>query len=229
MRAPGISRTAWVGVLLLAHALDPAAGATTQDWATVSAGGGCASNLALRVHTTVGNVEASWARSPGHFTLLGGFPGGLELAPGRDSDGDGIPDEQDPDNDADGLADLDELSGTAFQGLARTDACAADSDGDGMSDLEEARGLFDPWDPHHALKLIALSAPGGEVTLQWIGKGGGATNAVVSLDRLGGGSTPTVLDRRAYAGGDTPWFKTTNTFTDRDATTSRIYRVEIHP
>jgi hypothetical protein len=81
----------------------------------------------------------------------GGEGGGAEVDAGgsNDSDGDGIPDDQDtgdclspdnPDSDGDGLSDGDEL-------IEGTDPCNPDSDGDGIPDGAEIDIGSDPNDP----------------------------------------------------------------------------------
>ncbi len=60
--------------------------------------------------------------------------------PDLDTDGDGVPDELDRDNDGDGLFDIDEITGAAFGGHAATDPNNPDTSGDGMSDGDKARG-----------------------------------------------------------------------------------------
>lgn len=149
--------------------------------------------------------------------------------PHRDTDGDGLPDELDFDNDGDGLPDRAELDGSVFHGLATSDPNLADTDGDGMSDAAEAAGRFDPRDPKHRLALIGMAVSGQNMTLRWIGKGGGTTNVLFSKGALGPGGTPGVVHRSAFPGGVAPWFKTTNSHTLPTTLRTNFYWVQVEP
>ncbi|MCX6879613.1 MAG: VWA domain-containing protein [Verrucomicrobia bacterium] len=62
----------------------------------------------------------------------------LVYTPGADTDGDGIPDATDPDDDNDGLTDVDEIN------FLHTDSKHQDTDGDGYTDGEEKAAGTDP-------------------------------------------------------------------------------------
>ena len=151
------------------------------------------------------------------------------LKPALDTDHDGAADEWDVDNDSDGLQDGAELDGSAFQGCARTDPNRSDTDGDGMNDAAEAAGMFDPLDPSHKLEILGLTCAAGDLTLRWIGKGGGALAAVLGGDRPGSGSVTNIVVRGSWAGGDAPWFKATNSCTWTAATNAGFFVVRQSP
>lgn len=146
--------------------------------------------------------------------------------PGLDHDGDGIPDELDPDNDGDGLADGNELDGSAFAGYAATDPNKPDTDGDHMDDGAEAAGMYDPLDPNHCLEIVRLTRQAQDYTLRWIGKGGGTTNAIFTDGSVVDAAFSTLLIRQPYAGGAAPWYKTTNTYTWAGAAPRQFLRVK---
>jgi hypothetical protein len=112
---------------------------------------------------TLGNIIASGARSAtwqfqvptdGPKTLSfrawsengGTVERTVTLGPGIDTDGDGIDDELDEDDDNDGMPDAFETA----NGLNPLDAADAsqDADGDGFTNLEEFQAGTDPQDPH---------------------------------------------------------------------------------
>lgn len=79
-----------------------------------------------------------------NITHYGGFMSAFMASPGLDTDGDGLPDEVDPDNDNDGLNDEEELSGSAFDQNIVTGVNNPDSDDDGFNDGAEAVAGTDP-------------------------------------------------------------------------------------
>ncbi len=127
-----------------------------------------------------------------------------------DTDGDGVPNELDWDNDGDGLSDLSELDGSAFDGYAVTDPNNPDTDGDGMSDGDESAGMYNPLDPEHRLEIVRIEIAEGIPRVRWIGKGGGRINTVESAEDLSAADPWTVLHSAPHYGGSAPWFATTN-------------------
>jgi len=92
-----------------------------------------------------------------------------------DTDGDGIPDQTDPDDDNDGLSDYEEVYWDGEPGLnaydpignptgTDTDPLNPDTDGDGVSDGVEAEWGYNPLDWGETPQLPALS-DGGLVVL----------------------------------------------------------------
>ena len=127
------------------------------------------------------------------------------------------------------MSDLAELDGSAFGGWAVTDPNKPDSDGDGMADDAEAAGMYDPNDPNHRLAIVDLQAAGGNVTLTWVGKGGGTVNTILGCDDLVPERPTNLVHSAAYAGGDSPWYKATNTHTWAESESPRFYSVQTAP
>ena len=106
-------------------------------------------------------------------TLYQGYLAGGVLFTNLDHDADGLCDEVDPDNDSDGLADLDELYGNLFPLTTVTDVNNADSDGDGASDGSEVVMATNPLDAESLLRLTQFQlSQDGWVTLAWQAQGG---------------------------------------------------------
>ena len=148
-----------------------------------------------------------------------------------DHDTNGVPDELDWDNDGDGLADVDELDGSAFQGYAQTDSNDADTDGDGMDDAQESAAMFDPLDPNHRLAFTEVRRTGDAMALCWIGKGGGITNRIVYTDDLAAGAPTNILVSVADPGGTSPWYKVvlTNEHLIPQSTLPQLFGLRIAP
>ncbi len=223
-----------VGILVLACWTAAAFGAEWDQLSTTLNGEGAisANTVAFggREYRHVGaGMQPGGVMTSAGGTLVnrGGFLQAVSLKrPDLDTDGNGIPDELDRDNDGDGLADRDEIDGTAFGGYARTDPNNPDTDGDGMSDADEAAGMYDPLDPHHLLEIVGLTRAGGNVTIRWIGKGGGTVNAIMANMAPFDGSFAETIVRQAYAGGAHPWYKATHTHTASDNGPGRFLRAE---
>jgi hypothetical protein len=141
---------------------------------TTDAGSSELTNGALRLVAAVGQGQPIAAVSADAGpTLYQGFLGGAVLFPNLDHDADGLCDEVDPDNDNDGLADLEELHGNLFPVTTITDVNKADSDGDGASDGAEAVMASNPLDSQSLLRLTQFQMEAdGTVTLAWQAQGG---------------------------------------------------------
>jgi hypothetical protein len=171
-------------------------------------GGGAYSNLSACAQP--GGIAYT---TGGALQNYAGFLGKISLFPGLDTDGDGLANEIDGDNDNDGLADGGEVSGSAFAGFATTDPNDPDSDNDGMDDNAEALVMFDPNDPRHVLRMVSIRKAGNNVELAWIGRGGGTVNEVGACTNLAAGPPTNVVNSAAYPGGTAPWYKQTNAYT----------------
>jgi len=200
-----------------------ATAAPTQELATVSCAGGWIANGTMRMAVCAGSLGGPVSHG-GNQTHYGGFIGASFIQPGTLS-ANGVPVEADPDNDGDGLEDGSEVDGTAFDGYAVTDPNRADTDGDGMSDDAEARGMYDPTDPGHLLRIIAFDTGNGTNSLTWIGRAG--LNRVYAGEELLSGAPTQLLHEAAFGGGTPPWYKTTNSHSwAAGASPNRVYQVE---
>ncbi|NCC52812.1 MAG: hypothetical protein EOM20_16575 [Spartobacteria bacterium] len=151
-----------------------------------------------------------------------GFLSGIAIRPEAVNSA-GIPVERTSDNDNDGLSDVDEISGAAFGGHARTDHNLADTDGDGMSDAQEAQHMYDPLDPAHRPWINAITYAQPQMRIEWIGRGGNTTNTIVWSDVLAVGVFTNELVVTNLLSGAAPWYKTTNVYEWNWAGTGRRY------
>jgi hypothetical protein len=214
------------GLFLIVLSGTMSVAAPEQSSSTVSACGSLHTNATVNTVCAVAQPGTAGVSRNSRYTHYSGFIGGAFIRPGT-TNAQGVALEATPDNDDDGLLDSDEISGAAFGGHASTDPNRADTDRDGMSDADEAAGMYDPNDPDHRLAILDLTDAGDNLTLKWVGKGGGTANTVLWNDNIMSGPPSNVLHTAPYAGGTTPWFKSTNEHTWAEAAaTTRYFRVE---
>ena len=221
---------AWLLAALIAAVPALSRAQTITAW-TCDAGIARVTNATTRLHTAAGQGQPLDAvRAASGTTVLPGFLAGALLASGLDHDADGIPDETDLDNDNDGLADLEELYGTAFASGTTTDVNCADCDGDGVNDGAEAGMHSNPWDAGSRLLLTAARCNTNQVTLCWRAQGGQRYSVLAGTNLLAAGPTNVVSGPVTASGGAAPWFDTvlTNSFSP-PAGTPRFYRVRLNP
>jgi len=220
-----MSRALLAGSLFIVWSFSQGEAAPEQSSSTIAACGSWHSNITVSTVCAVAQPGTVGVSGNGRYMHYAGFIGGAFIRPTA-TNTDGVALEADPDNDDDGLLDGDEISGAAFSGHASTDPNDADSDKDGMSDAAEAAGMYDPGDPGHSLKILALTESADNLTLKWVGKGGGTQNTILWGGNLIEGAPTNVLHAAAFAGGVSPWFKSTNSHTwVESAVTSRFFRV----
>jgi hypothetical protein len=165
--------------------------------------------------------------SGGGFQNQAGFLNTFFLKPGLDTDGNGVPDEADGDNDGDRLADLDEIIGNQFNPTTATQPNLADTDGDGVPDGEEAVAGTNPTDINALLEIIRIAKAGGGQDVGWVARGG-KTYVVRARTNLLAGSFAPIATNTAV-GGIAPWFVVTNAVTDATAVDTEFYAVEVLP
>ena len=138
-----------------------------QVSSVIDAGGGFATNGTHQSLMAIG--QGDLVASLGNLSHLdhAGFLNTFLLHPNLDADADGIPDENDPDDDNDSLSDYAELTGAAFIPPTPTDPFNPDSDGDGASDGNEARARTNPKDPGSVFRIGSVDMAGDEITLGW--------------------------------------------------------------
>ncbi len=144
-----------------------AADALTNEAATAGSAGGWVESAAYRSIVVASQPQPVSVASNGSFVSHGGFMNTFLLAPAADADGDGLADELDGDDDNDGLADVEEITGMAFDPVAASDPLRADSDGDGHGDGAEKAAGTDPLDSGSVFALLDMVADGDEMTVSW--------------------------------------------------------------
>jgi hypothetical protein len=159
-----------------------------------------------------------------------GFLNTFVLRPALDTDGDGLVDELDGDNDNDGLRDSEELAGTAFFPTTVTDVNDADSDDDGVSDSAEAIAGTDPGSDAIHLHITAVDRVGDDVLLQWQASTNRTYRVRASRELDGNGAFTTIVADAISVTNTAAsvWFVTTNTYRHVGAATNedvRFYRV----
>lgn len=173
-----------------------------------------------------GGISSSTA---GGMVNQAGFLNTFSLKPGLDTDGDGVADEVDPDNDNDGLADASEVGGSGFNPATVTQVNVADTDGDGVLDGWEATAGTDPTNPNAYLEIVAISNTPSGKGVAWLARGNNEKTYIVHARSTLTGTTSTVIFSNTVAGGSAPWFAITNSLSDVSITNMEFYAVEVRP
>jgi len=156
-----------------------------------------------------------------------GFLSTFVLFPHLDTNGNGIPDELDPDNDSDGLWDHWEVSGEKFNPLMPTNPNNPDSDNNGLSDFHEMVAGTNPQDANSAFQIVDIGPSGLNRAVTWNARGNNERIYVVKAINDSFDATPSVVIwSNTVAGGSAPWFGTTQTITDPN-TDARFFAVEV--
>lgn len=190
---------------------------------TVSSGG------ALTNISAAGQPGGVAVSEGGSFVNQAGFLNTFLLKPSLDTDGDGVVDELDQDNDNDGLTDISEINGSSFSPFSPTHVNMADTDGDGIIDGFEAASGTDPDSEDSFLRLVAISnAPLGR-GIAWLARGNNEKTYVVrafeDLDIMNGA----VVYSNTVAGGSAPWFAVTTSVVSVSSTNNQYFAVEVYP
>lgn len=215
----------WLGSMLLAVA--PQGWAQTNQTSSVVDGFGTRSTGSGFTHIGAGAQPGGITTSHGSgFINQAGFLNTFFLKSGLDTDGDGIPDEADADNDGDRLTDLDELGGGQFNPSTPTDLNIADTDGDGHSDFEEMLAGTDPTAVGSLLRIIATDRVGPHQVVTWPARGNSERIYVVRARTDSYAQPNVVIFSNSLPGGVAPWYGITNSLNHATTTGAVFYSVE---
>ncbi len=215
-----------VGVFLagaLAGSAQYAKSSSVLDGSGTRASGGVYANL-----SAAGQPGGIAESSGGSYVNQAGFLQTFFMKPGLDTDGDGLPDEADQDNDGDSLSDVAEIAGSAFDPMTATRVNEADTDGDGMSDGAESVAGTDPTNPDALLKIVRI-ARSSIADISWAARSNKAYRILFATTPLQ--PVTNVLTTVTASGAATaPWYVLTNTVTDATGPgASRVYGVQALP
>jgi hypothetical protein len=203
-----------------------AACAFTNQVGAVNGGGGVSSNVAYQSTGAIGPWAPSGQRSSAtHWEHVGMLASFLHHA-SLDHDGDGIPDEDDWDDDNDGLRDSGELVGVAFTPLTPSDPLSGDSDGDGASDGQEAAAGTNPTDASSAFRIAEVRQEGATFVITWQGREGVSYDLSVSDSPHFTESS--VVTNIVATGGTGTWLVSEVSATHVPSMLHLFYRVSIH-
>jgi len=178
-----------------------------------------------------GGIGTSYEGGPAHYSggriNRAGFLNTFVMFPDRDTRGNGIPDELDPDNDGDGLWDHWEVSGEKFSPNSPTNPNLVDSDNNGISDFAEMIAGTNPNDPASAFQIVAIEPDGANKEVTWRARGNNERIYVVrTIDGSYNGTPNVVIWSNTVAGGSAPWYETTETISD-PSVNARFYAIEV--
>lgn len=140
---------------------------TCLDGAGDRSSGGSYSNISAVAQP--GGIAVS---SSGDLVNYAGFLNTFSLQPGLDTDGDGLENEADADNDADQLSDIAEIEGSEFDPVTASNPNLADTDDDGIPDGGEAVAGTNPDDPDSLLHITAINNNAGNKEITYIAREG---------------------------------------------------------
>lgn len=200
--------------------------AFTNEVASPTGGGGMSANASLHSIGAVGVWASADGSASGSHWQRAGLLASLLLHPFLDCDGDGIPDEDDGDDDNDALSDVDELMGVGFSPATPTDPFASDTDGDGASDGREATAGTNPDDADSHFSITEVREQGDALVITWQGREGVsydlAASAALNPDFF------QVITNVVATGGTGVWFQAEVSATLVPSEAHLFYRVKIH-
>ncbi len=227
------------GLVLVASAETPSAASyETRNigWVCSGAGGlstgGIPAVITYAHRGVCGQPGGVTVSSGSGATNLAGFLHAVDLKqPATDTDGDGLADELDGDNDNDMLGDRLELGGQSFSPSTATDVNRADTDGDGMADGGELSAGTDPTDATSLFRITALRRTADDrLALQWTARADTVKRyRVLAADARGYDVPATPLATNQFAGGAGPWFQTMVAFTNSGPASNRFFTVQALP
>jgi hypothetical protein len=221
----------WVCCLLLLLTAAPGYGALTNTSQVVDGAGAWSSGGTYSNVNAVAQPGGVSISRNGSMINYAGFLNTVALRPALDTDGDGIINEYDPDNDGDDLEDSEELSGSEFSPTTVTDLNDADSDDDGMSDGEESVAGTDPLDVNALLAITAVTDLTNGTQISWLARSNKTYEVLwrTSLTNAGDYTSMDTVTVSAVAAG--PWYVVTNAYDDLTHSTvsNGFYRILVQP
>jgi len=220
----------FVLALVVAKCLVAAGQSVSNTSSVVDAAGGWTSAGNYSNVSAIAQSGGVTVSSAGGTRNYAGFLGTIVLLPSLDTDGDGLNDELDADNDNDGLEDAAELAGSAFSPATLTDLNKSDTDGDGATDGAEAVAGTNPRDAWHNLRFVSVDPIAPGATVGWLARQG-KTYRIWRTDSLQGNPAFTSLVATVVANGPAagPWLVLTNYYTDAAVAPKghRFYKIEV--
>ena len=204
-------------------------GATDQTSFVVDAGGGTSSNAFFSGVSAVGQGTPIGLTANAAFANYSGFLNTFVARPDLDHDTDGVVDENDPDDNNDGLTDLAELEGSAFDPATSTDVFHPDTDGDGAGDRDESVAETNPRDPNSVLALRG-EFDGANELIEWKSREGKTYELLRSSGIFELATAPQTTDVvTVLSGGVGPFKETTTVRTNEPPGEGAYYRVKALP
>ena len=218
-----------VSVLLWTALGTPVAMGYTNTSSVLDGSGTMSSGGSFTNISAAGQPGGISVSSGGTYVNQAGFLNTFSIKPGLDTDGDGVADELDQDNDNDKLADTAEVAGSGFSPTAPTLVNIADTDGDGVMDGFEATAGTDPNNASAFLKLVAISNSVGGKGVAWLARGNNQKTYIVRARPQLTSTVSTVVFSNTVAGGLSPWFAVTTAVAHASASNTLFYAVEVLP
>ncbi len=194
---------------------------------SLTSGGGVCSNL---MHDATGAMgvfpDTGQSGSDSHW-LRAGMLVSFLTRPDLDFDNDGIPDEDDRDDDSDLLSDSDELTGVRFIPTTATNPFNPDSDGDRASDRNEAIAGTNPTNALSLFKITEIRKEGDSVIVVWKGREGLSYDLTIS-DSLSPPNFTALNSNIVATGGTGDWLEVEIAATNTPASMRRFYRTTVH-
>lgn len=200
--------------------------AYTNRSSVIDGSGGLSAGGSFTNYSAAGQPGGIQESAGGSYVNQAGFLQTFNLKPDLDTDGDGLANELDRDNDGDQLADAAEIGGGSFSPVTPTSVNQADSDGDDASDGAEALAGTDPTDAMSVFEVFRIAQSSGQQIL-WTARGGKTYIVHARPNLLSGSFTP--IATNVAAGGSAPWFVVTNSFVDISSLPAEFYAVEVVP
>ena len=185
--------------------------------------------VAFKHISAAGQPGGIQTNANGAMKNYAGFLQAVDIKKWNQTDIYGNPYELTPDNDVDGLTDIEEVEGSGFSPGTPTGVNNPDTDGDGVPDGGEAAGGTNPTNENSYLQIVSIKRDGEQV-VHWTARGDGSVNYRLRYeDAKSDGPPVAAVDIGTASGGSAPWFETVAGYTNASATDMKIYAVEASP